>query len=105
MRYSLDGTDFERGAIALFYRPGFASIPEEQIKQEFEAFMEMPYTDFAKCFMEQLSPLTPKPIDINFAEVASSPRLAECLAEIDRDNAYQILSDDIAPSLEKIQWY
>jgi hypothetical protein len=70
MQWSGDGTDFERGAIALFYRDNLASIPEDQIKQEFEAFMEMPYTDFAKCFMEVLAKLTPRPIDINFAEVS-----------------------------------
>jgi hypothetical protein len=88
MQWSGDGTDFEKGAIALFYRSDLGTTPEEEIKKEFEAFMEMPYTNFAKCFMEVLAKETPRPIDINFRRVASSERLAKCLTEIDREEAY-----------------
>jgi len=69
IQFSGDGTDFERKAIELFYRPTFKDIEEEVIKRDFEAFMRMPYTDFAKCFMAVLSTLPPNPIEFNFERV------------------------------------
>jgi len=67
--------------------------------------MKMPYTDFAKCFLKVLSKLTPNPIESNFNLVKENPEFGDCLDQIDREKSYQLLSDDIAPSLLEIEWY
>jgi len=64
----------------------------------------MPYTDQAKCFMQVLSTLQPKSIEENFEAVSESASFASCLASSDPEASYELLKDDIAPSLRKIQW-
>lgn len=104
MKYSGDENTFEQRAFELFYKPDFASVPEASIKAEFESFMQMPYTDQAKCFMQILSTLKPRPIEDNFDAVSASPSFAKCMATIDADASYELLKSDIAPSLRKIRW-
>jgi len=65
----------------------------------------MPYTDQAKCFMTVLSTLEPESIEVNFEAVTASQGFADCLNEIDLDATYELLNDDIAPSLKEILWY
>lgn len=54
--------------------------------------------------MQVLSTLQPKSIEENFDKVSESASFAKCLAPIDQEASYELLKDDIAPSLRKIQW-
>jgi len=49
--------------------------------------------------------LNPRSIEENFKYLAESKEYAACLAEIDKDQEYRLLMEDIAPSLKRIRWY